>query len=309
MNTPGLPSPADERRSATVGVAYAASAYLAWGLFPLYFRALRHVPATQILSHRVVWSVVFLVGVLTILGGWRSLGAGRLRGTWGVFAATTTLLSVNWLLYIWAVNNGRVLEASLGYFITPLVNVVLGVVVLKESLAGAQRLAILLAALAVGVQVIGAGTVPWISLTLAGTFGVYGLLRKRLLVDAVPALLVETLMMLPFAVGWLVWMAAQGAVVFAQGDLTGDLLLIAAGVVTAIPLLCFTQGARRLRLTTIGLLQFIAPVCQFLLGVYVFGEAFTPTHAVTFTLIWASVVVYMFDAVRRMRGAATLSRG
>lgn len=289
--------PTDNRRPATIGVAYAAGAYLAWGLLPLYFRGIRHVPAPQILAHRVAWSVAFLAVVLTLLRGWRSLRAERLRGTWGVFAATTALLSINWLLYIWAINNGRVLEASLGYFITPLVNVVLGVLVLGESLSRAQRAAVLLATLAVAMQILGAGTVPWISLVLSVSFGLYGLLRKRLLVDAVPALLVETLLMLPFAGAWLGWSASRGDLAFARGDLVADLFLAGTGIVTAIPLLCFAQGARRLRLTTIGLLQFIAPTCQFLLAVRVFGETFTAAHAVTFALIWAALGVYVADTV------------
>ncbi|MDP2314097.1 MAG: EamA family transporter RarD [Pseudomonadota bacterium] len=302
--TAPLPVP-EARAPATVGVAYAAGAYLAWGLLPLYFRALRHVPATEILAHRVIWSVLFLAGALTLLRGWGSLRAGRLRGTWGVFATTTALLSVNWLLYIWAINNGRVLQASLGYFITPLVNVVLGVVVLGEPLTRPQRVAVGLAAAAVVLQLVGAGTIPWISLVLAGSFGLYGLLRKRLQVDAVPALLVETLLMLPFAAAWLGWLAVHGTLTFARGELPGDLrsdlLLAATGVVTAVPLLCFAQGARRLRLTTMGLLQYLAPMCQFLLAVLVFGEAFTSAHALTFGLIWAALVVYTFDTVRRLR--------
>ncbi|MDP2307664.1 MAG: EamA family transporter RarD [Pseudomonadota bacterium] len=305
MDTPVSPSSSDPQRSATIGVAYAASAYLAWGLFPLYFRAVRHVPATEILAHRVAWSVVFLACVLTFRRGWGSLHPARLRGNWGVFAATASLLSLNWLLYIWAINNGQVLQASLGYFITPLVNVVLGVLVLGESLSRAQRAAVALAALAVAYQVVGAGTVPWISLALAVTFGLYGLLRKRLLVDAVPALLLETLLMLPFAAAWMGWTAWSGGVAFAQGDPRADLFLVGTGVVTTIPLLCFAQGARRLRLTTIGLLQFIAPTCQFFLAVLVFGEAFTSTHAVMFTLIWVAVGVYVVDTVRRVMGAAT----
>jgi chloramphenicol-sensitive protein RarD len=293
-----------ERRAATVGVVCAGGAYLAWGLLPLYFRALKPVPAPEILAHRVVWSTVFLAGVLTWLGGWGALRPSRLRGRLGVFAATTALLSTNWLLYIWAVNNGRVLEASLGYFITPLVNIALGLVVLRESLTTAQRAAVALAALAVLLRLVAAGDVPWISLVLAGSFGLYGLLRKRIGVEAVPALLVETLLMLPFALAWLGWSAAHGTLVFAGGTSTTDLLLLGTGIVTAIPLLLFAQGIVRLRLTTVGLLQYIAPTGQFLLAVYVFGEAFTPAHALTFGLIWVALVVYTVDTLRRvMRGS------
>lgn len=250
----------------------------------------------------MAWSVLFLALLLTVQRTWSHLRAERLRGTWGTFAAGAVLLSSNWLLYIWAVNAGHVLEASLGYFINPLVNVVLGMAFLGETLTRPQRVAVGLAAAGVAVQVVATGGLPWMSLTLAGSFGIYGLLRKRLVVDAVPALFVETALMLPFALGWLAWTAADGTGAFAVGSLRSDLLLVAAGVVTALPLVWFARAARRLRLATLGLIQYLAPTGQFLLAVLAFGEPFGPAHAATFGLIWAGLAVYTVDAARRAMG-------
>ncbi|MFZ5480121.1 MAG: EamA family transporter RarD [Myxococcota bacterium] len=280
-----------DRRASSAGVAFAVGAYLSWGLLPLYFNALRDVPATEILAHRVVWSIVFLAALLTVRGAWGELRAARAHAA--TFAATTVLLSVNWLLYIWAVNTGHVLHASLGYFVTPLVNVVLGVAFLGERLSPAQRVAVGLAAVGVIAQVVAAGALPWISLSLAATFGLYGLLRKRLPIPAVPALFVEAAAMGPLAAGWL---AVRGPF---DGEPATDALLVGTGVITAVPLLLFANAARRLRLTTLGLVQYLSPTCQFLLAVLAFGEPFGPAHAVTFGCIWAGLVVYAVDAGRR----------
>lgn len=288
----------DDRREARAGVAFGVAAYLAWGLLPLYFRGLRHVPAPELLANRVVWSLLFLAGLLTARQAWGALG--KLAGTWRIFGTTTVLLATNWLLYLWAVTTGHVLQASLGYFITPLVNVVLGVVFLGEALTRAQRVAVALAAAGVGVQLLGAGGLPWISLVLAFTFGLYGLLRKRLAVDAVPALFVETGLMAPLAVGWLLHVGSDNTLVgLFQLD---DVLLLGTGVVTSVPLLWFANAARRLRLTTMGLLQYLAPSCQFLLALAVFGEPFGATHAASFGLIWAGLVVFSREAWVRVRG-------
>lgn len=289
--------------TARTGVAYAAAAYLSWGLLPLYFRGLRHVPAPELLAHRVVWSLVFLGGLLTARGAWGAVTRERLAGTARTFAATTVLLATNWLLYLWAITSGNVLEASLGYFVTPLVNVLLGTVFLGESLTRPQKVAVALAATGVGVQLVGAGRLPWVALTLAGSFGLYGLLRKRLVVDAVPALFVETALMTGPALVWLAVTAARGGNALAAPFALDDALLLGTGVVTAVPLLFFANAARRLRLTTLGLVQYLSPTCQLLLAVLAFGEPFGTTHAVTFGLIWTALVVYTGDALVRVRAA------
>lgn len=296
MDAPA-PSPA------RTGVAYAAAAYLSWGLLPLYFRGLRHVAPPELLAHRVVWSLVFLGGLLTARGAWGAVTRERLAGTARTFATTTVLLATNWLLYLWAITSGNVLEASLGYFVTPLVNVLLGTVFLGESLTRPQKVAVALAAAGVGVQLVGAGRLPWVALTLAGSFGLYGLLRKRLVVDAVPALFVETALMTGPALVWLAVSAARGENALAAPFALDDALLLGTGVVTAVPLLFFANAARRLRLTTLGLVQYLSPTCQLLLAVLAFGEPFGATHAVTFGLIWTALVVYTGDALLRVRAA------
>ncbi|MFN7143433.1 MAG: EamA family transporter RarD [Myxococcota bacterium] len=293
------------RTPSHTGVAYAVAAYLSWGLLPVYFRGLRHVPAPELLAHRVVWSLVFLGGLLTLRRAWGAVTRERLRGTARTFLTTTVLLATNWLLYLWAITSGNVLEASLGYFVTPLVNVLLGMVFLGESLTRAQKVAVALAAAGVAVQLLGAGRLPWVALTLAGTFGLYGLLRKRLVVDAVPALFVETAMMTGPALVWLAITFTRGGNALAAPFALDDALLLGTGVVTAVPLLFFANAARRLRLTTLGLVQYLSPTCQLLLAVLVFGEPFGPAHAVTFTLIWAALLVYTADAVVRVRAART----
>lgn len=260
----------------------------------MYFRALKGVAPLEIAAHRALWSLVLLAGIVvvarrgpalrTLLGHRRQLG---------VLVATTLLVSGNWLLFIWAVNEGRLLEASLGYFINPLVNVLLGVVFLGERLRRAQQVAVALAAAGVSVMIFTLGHLPWISLTLAASFGAYGLLRKRFAIDPVVGLMVETGLLTPFALAFLAWKAAEG---------TGagvSWLLVASGVVTAVPLILFTEGAARLKLSTLGLMQYLAPTGQFLIAVFAFGEPFTATHAVTFGCIWASLALYSADALRR----------
>lgn len=290
-------SPAERR----AGLAYGLSAYLAWGLLPLYFRALHGVPPLEILAHRIAWSVVLLAGLTTWLRRWPEVA--RPLGTWGgrlTLAATTSLISVNWGVYIWAVHAGRVLESSLGYFINPLVNVLLGVLFLGESLSRRQRVAVGLAGVGVAVLVVSAGALPWVALVLALSFGFYGLLRKRARIDAVAGLFSETALLAPLAVGGLAWLAARGAGHLGREPGTSA-LLVAAGVVTALPLIWFAIGVQRLRLSTIGLLQYVAPTMQFSIAVFVFGEPFTAAHAVAFACIWASLALYTSDVLLTLR--------
>jgi len=284
------------------GVAYGIAAYGMWGLVPIYFKAVSGVQPLEVLAHRVVWSVVMLVPLLFLRGRWpetrRALAS---RKTAATLLASTVLLAVNWYLFIWAIAHDRILEASLGYFINPLLNVLLGTVFLKERLSRPAAVAVVLAGAGVAVQVAVIGVVPVIALGLALCFGLYGLLRKTAAVGAVVGLTVETSLMMPVALGYLVWARQTGGLYLGTGDPTVDVLLVLAGVITAVPLLCFTSAARLLPLTTLGFLQYIAPSGQFLLAVLVYGEALTPTQLVTFGCIWAALVIFTTDQVRRSR--------
>jgi chloramphenicol-sensitive protein RarD len=290
-------------RPALVGLAYALAAYLAWGVSPIYFKALARVPPLEILAHRVIWSILLLAGLLAAsrrLGPLRRVLADRRQIA--LLAGTATLLSVNWFIYIWAVNAGRLLEASLGYFVNPLVNVLLGVLFLGERLSVPQRWAVALASAGVGVLLLRLGTFPWVSLSLALSFGLYGLLRKRAAIGALEGLLVETAWLAPAALVFLLHLGASGNGAFGSGPST-TALLVAAGAVTGIPLLWFNHGVARLRLSTIGLVQYLAPTTQFLLAVLAYREPFGSAHAAAFGFIWASLAVYSADALSRARRA------
>lgn len=286
------------RSRAAAGVAYAAAAYGTWGLFPLYFRALYGVPAPEVLSHRILWSVVFVAAFVTVRGRWGQVVSElRAPGTLPRLGASAFFIAANWLVYIWAVNSGRVLEASLGYFVNPLVTVALGVLFLHESLTPRQRIAVVLAAVGVGAMVVRAHAIPWVSLTLAVTFGAYGLIRKRVRVESTAGLLGEVLLLSPLALAYVTWLEHAGLGHFQANTRFGALLAL-SGVVTAIPLIWFVLGVQRLRLTTVGLLQYLNPTIQFLIAVFVFGERFTAGHAVSFGCIWVSLALYSFDTLR-----------
>ncbi len=290
------------RREARIGVAYALAAFGFWGLVPVYFKLLGQVPALEILAHRVVWSVVFCAGLATISGRWPAIrSALSSRAVIAPLVASTLFVGTNWLVFIWAVLNDRVLDSSLGYFINPLISVLLGLVLLRERLSRWQGLAVLLAVAAVLTLALVRGRVPWVSLTLAGTFGCYGYIRKVARVGALDGLFVETLLLAPVAVLYLVFW--QGAAAFGPGDPMTAGLLVVGGVVTALPLLWFTAGARRLRLATVGLLQYIAPSTQFLLAVFLYREPFTTGDLVAFALIWLALAVYSADSLARARAA------
>jgi chloramphenicol-sensitive protein RarD len=292
-------------RDGAVGLAYAVAAFVFWGLAPIYFKALQAVPPTEIVAHRAVWSLL-LVGVLVLLGRrWDELRAALApASSRAVFACTSALISCNWLTFIWATNSGRLLEASLGYFINPLVNVLLGVVFLQETLTRPQKIAVALAAVGVLNLAVNVGTFPWVSLTVAVSFGLYGLLRKRVPADSTVGLFVETALLTPVALAYLLYLEATGELAFGHGAISRDLLLGSAGVMTALPLLWFVAGARRLKLATVGLLQYLAPTIQFLLAVAFYGEPFTVDHGVTFGMIWTSLVLYSASALSA-RGGGT----
>jgi chloramphenicol-sensitive protein RarD len=280
------------------GMLYAASAYAMWGLFPLYFKALQGLPPLEILLHRMVWSLAFVLIVLAWRRHWRWLAdVMRKPKVLGGFAASAVLLSTNWFIYIWAVNNDRVVDASLGYFINPLFNVLLGFLLLRERMRNVQWAAIGLAATGVLWLTWQVGEVPWVALSLAASFGLYGLLRKTAALGALEGLTLETLLLFPLAAIWLGFLTTHGANSFIGASLSTQLLLAAAGPITAVPLLLFAAGARRIPLSLLGLLQYIGPTLQLLIGVWIYGEPFSGARLVGFALIWGALAVYSAEGV------------
>jgi chloramphenicol-sensitive protein RarD len=293
------PTADDAARALRRGAMAAIAAYLIWGLTPVYFKALASVGAAEIIAHRVVWSVLLLGGVLLIAGqreGFRILRQSPriLAG----LAVSSILVTSNWLVYVWAINAGRVLEASLGYYINPLVTVLLGALVLRERMNRWQQAAFAMATLGVLNQIAQVGSMPWVALFLATSFALYGLLRKRLAIDPVTGLFVETVLAAPLALWYLGGLARAGTMAFAHQAWTIDLLLVAAGLVTSLPLVLFAFAARRLRLATMGFLQYLAPTLMFVLGVAVFGEPFGAGRLTTFALIWIGLAIFSWDAWR-----------
>ncbi|MFN8183314.1 MAG: EamA family transporter RarD [Candidatus Nanopelagicales bacterium] len=282
-------------------MAYGVGAYTLWGLFPLYWPLLAPASSWEILAHRMVWSFVFLLIITALLRTWSQVRAAladrRIRL---LLLAAAALVSVNWGTYIWAVNNGYVVEASLGYFINPLVSVALGVVVLGETLRRVQWVAVGIAAGAVVVLTASYGRPPWIALILAFSFGLYGLARKQAGVQAVPALTVETGLQAPFALVFLGLLAARGDITFGD-DMANSAMLMTAGIATTVPLLLFGAAAIRLPLVVLGLLQYLAPVIQFLIGITYFGEHMPTSRWVGFSLVWLALVVFTVDVVRHSR--------
>ncbi|MBY0574344.1 MAG: EamA family transporter RarD [Undibacterium sp.] len=281
------------------GILYATFCYTAWGLFPLYFKALHEVPSFEILLHRMVWALAFLALVLTWRKQWSWLRSvlqqpKLLLG----FAFSALLLSTNWFIYIWAINSGRILDASLGYFMTPLVSVLLGFVLLKERLRKVQWIAVACAALGVLWLTFQTGHPPWIGLVLAMTFGVYGLMRKTAALGALEGLSLETMMLFPFAAAYLIFLGIQNQTHFLHSTTTEQALLLALGPITAIPLLLFAAAARRIPMATLGLLQYISPSLQLLLGVLLYQEQFSSDRLLGFIGIWLGLFLYSADGLR-----------
>lgn len=286
------------------GIAYAVSAYVLWGLFPLYFTRITQIGAVEVLVHRIVWSLVLLLALLAWRGRWAWLRELlRQPRVLGAFALSAILLSTNWLTYIWSVQNSHLIDASLGYFITPLVNVMLGYTVLHERPRRGQWIALSLAALGVLWLTLQAGRLPWIALVLATSFGAYGLLRKIAVLGALEGLALETMLLAPPALIALVAWWGRAPTSFPTPELSTNLWLLAAGPFTAIPLLLFAAGARRVSMTTLGLLQYIGPTIAFMLGIWVFHEPFSSARLAGFLLIWAALVVYSADGWRVARRA------
>jgi chloramphenicol-sensitive protein RarD len=298
MNQTATPSPSRTRS----GLLYGLAAYGLWGVVPVYFNALAFVSPVEMLAQRVAWTAVLMAAVLTPAGRWgdlaRCLRPGPVLRT---LLASTALIATNWLTYIYGVVTHQLVEASLGYFIAPLASVLLGRLVLHERLRRLQLAAILLAAAGVLLEVAAQGRLPWIALALAGSFSTYGLLRKRVPVDGVLGLSVETLLLLPPALAYLGYEAAGGTLVFGHTDRRTDVLLALSGAVTAVPLICFAQAARRLPLATLGFLQFLSPTVAMLIAVLVFREPFTAGRAWSFAFIWAGLAVFVADSVRAYR--------
>ncbi|MDQ2694983.1 MAG: EamA family transporter RarD [Pseudomonadota bacterium] len=308
-----VPSPRPTRSEPLLGAFYALLAYLTWGLMPIYWKAVSEVPPLEMVAHRVVWSVLVLAVLLSVFRRWPEfLATLRDRRRMLLLAGTAVLITGNWLGFIWAVQHDRVMEASLGYYINPLLNVVLGVAVLGERLRPWQTVAVAVAALGVLNMILQLGVVPWIALGLALTFGVYGLLRKTAPVDGLVGLAVETLLLAPLALGFLIHAGWQGTGRFLASGWQTDLLIIQAGLITALPLLWFANAARRLRYSTLGFIQYLAPSVQLWLAVAVYQEPFTLTHLLTFGCIWLALVVYTADAslaLRRHRTAPPVRTG
>ena len=284
------------------GLVYAACAFTWWGLFPIYIRLVTSVPAAEILAHRVVWCLLFVGAALSWRGQWAWLRpVARQPRVLFAFMASALLIGGNWLAYIWAVSNGHVLDASLGYFITPLVNVLLGTTLLHERLRPPQWVALSLAAFGVVWLAWQAGHPPWIALTLAVTFGAYGLLRKVAVLGALEGLTLETMLLAPIALAVIGLAASRGTGSFPAADLPTNLWIIALGPVTAVPLLLFAAAARRLSMTTLGLMQYIGPTIQFAVGVWLFHEPFSTARLIGFGFIWLALLVYTADGLRLAR--------
>lgn len=274
------------------GILYALATYILWGLFPIYWKQLHHVSAGQLIGHRIVWSFVMLMLVVVLTRQWGKFREKLNASTLKAHGAAGLLLGVNWLTYVWAVNNGFIVESSLGYFINPLLSVLMGVIFFKEKLRPTQWIPLGLAALGVLYLTLAYGRLPWIALILAFTFGFYGLFKKKSSLGSLYGLSLETGMMFLPALAYLLYEISRGQGVFLQIDSTTDFLLIAAGAVTAIPLLLFAKAAQRIPLTMIGLLQYIAPTGQFLLGVLLYKEEFTSSQAIGFGIIWFALVFF-----------------
>ncbi|MEF1303537.1 EamA family transporter RarD [Vibrio owensii] len=292
----------EEQQRSRQGVLLAIGAYTMWGIAPIYFKSIAEVSPLEILSHRVIWSFFLLAALLHFGRHWRSVRDIIKNKTKMMFLVSTAILvGANWLIFIWAVNSNHMLDASLGYYINPLINVLLGMVFLGERLRKLQWFAVVLAACGVLVQLIVFGSVPVVAIALAMSFGFYGLLRKKVSVEAQTGLFIETLVMLPAAAIYLLFIASSPTSNMLDNPMQLNTLLIAAGAITTLPLLCFTGAATRLKLSTLGFFQYIGPSLMFLLAVLIYGEPFTSDKAITFAFIWGALVVFSFDGLRNNR--------
>jgi chloramphenicol-sensitive protein RarD len=295
-----MTTPTPQTGDTATGFAYAVGAYLMWGFLPLYMKAMDHIPPPEIIAHRILWSVPIAGLILVVLGRTGDvLGALRNRRMVGMAAVTAALISVNWGVYVWAIANDRALDAALGYYINPLFSVALGAIMLREKLAATQWIAVGLAGAAVAILTVAAGVLPWVALVLMTTFGIYGFLRKTLPIGPNQGFLLEVLLLCPLALAYILWLGGDGH--FTKPGGWDWLLLIGSGAVTAIPLMLYANGAKGLRLSTIGILQYIAPTMILLIAVFVFHEPFGLARAIAFPLIWAALILYTISMIRTAR--------
>ena len=297
--------------AARTGFWATLGSFLLWGALPVYWKALEGIPALEILCHRILWSMLMLLLLLTVSRRWDEVRKAFSRRSVALgLLASSSIIGVNWLTYIWAVNSGIILESSLGYFITPLVNVLFGMVFFHERLRPFQWVAVGCAALGVGYQLLLYGSLPWVSLLLAVTFGSYGLLRKKLAVASIPGLFVETVLLSTPALAYLGFLAFRGQLIFGTGPVFRDALVTCSGIITSVPLLLFAFGAARIPLMTVGLLQYASPSLSFALGVLIYGEVFDVSRGVTFGAIWLGLALYTLDAFlwHRSSSSSTVER-
>ncbi len=290
------------------GILYAIGAYVTWGVFPVYWKLLHQVPALQLISHRIVWSFLFLLGFILVTRQWQTFrSAISSRRILLIYFAAAILIGVNWLTYVWAVNAGFIVETSLGYFINPLLNVLLGVIFFRERLRAFQWIPVVMAAVGVIYLTVSYGRLPWIALTLAFSFGFYGLVKKMAPLGSLFGLSLETGILFLPAIGWLLYSESLGQGAFLHAGTGSDLLLVGAGLVTTIPLLMFASAAQRIPLSMLGIIQYIAPTLQFLLGVLAYKEPFTHTQLIGFGIVWVALLLFWgegFLTARRRRAAA-----
>ena len=292
----------DQQKLSTRGLLYGIGAYAMWGLFPIYWKLLIDILPSEILVHRIIWSLVYLVILLSLRKGWESMRVVRRQPrTLGILIVAACLLAINWFTYIWGVNNGFIVETSLGYFINPLVNVFLGVILLRERLRTTQWVAVGVAAAGVIYLAIGYGSLPWIALTLAFSFGFYGLLKKKQPLAATESLTGEMFVLVLPALLFLASLFVRGEAQFGAAAIPTNLLLVFSGVVTATPLLFFAAAAHQIPLSSLGLLQYIAPTLQFLIGVFLYHEPFPATRLIGFIIIWIALSIYMVDNINHIR--------
>lgn len=296
---------AETRSESRAGIAFGVAAYAWWGFVAAYFKLVASVAPLEILAHRIIWSVAVLAVIVAALRRWPDLRRVlHDRRALLLLVVSTLLIAANWFIFIWAVTSNHLVEASLGYFMNPLVNVILGALFLGERLRSLEKLSVAIAAAGVLWLTFGAGVFPWVSLVLASTFGLYGLVRKIAGVTSIEGLTIETVLLLPPAIAYLAWRAAAGTLAFTNGSPGLDLLLVAAGPITALPLLWFASAVRRLRLATVGLLQYISPTIQFTLAIAVFHEPFDSRRLAAFVLIWCAVAIYSTSNLRHAMSPA-----
>lgn len=277
------------------GILYGIGAYALWGFFPIYWKLLQNVSALELIGHRIAWSFLMLMAVILIARQWTEFRSALTARTFLTYSIASLLIGGNWLMYVWAVNAGHIVETSLGYFINPLLSVLLGLIILREKLRPAQWIPIILAFAGVTYLTLTFGRLPWIALSLAFTFGFYGLVKKLAPLSSLHGLTLETGILFIPALAYMIFVEVNGTAAFLHTGLVPDLLMVGAGVVTTIPLLMFTSAAKRVPLTTIGVLQYLAPTIQFLIGVFIYKEAFDRTRLIGFSLVWLALIIFWVE--------------